>query len=51
MLLDLQQISQEAGKVVWCSHFFKNFPQFVLIHTVQGYSVVNEEVDVCLEFS
>ena len=35
-------ISQEAGKVVWYSHFFKNFPQFVVIHTVKGFSVVNE---------
>ena len=41
------QISQEAGKVVWYSHLFKNFPQFVLIHTVKGFSIVNEaEVDV-----
>ena len=27
------QISQEAGKVVWYSHLFQNFPQFVVIHT------------------
>ena len=33
------QISQEAGKVVWYSHLFKNFPQFVVIHTVKGFSV------------
>ena len=40
-------ISQEAGKVVWYSHLFKNFPQFVVIHTVKGFSIVNEaEVDV-----
>ena len=46
------QISQEAGKVVWYSHLFKSFPQFVLTHTVKGFSVVNEaEVDVFLEFS
>ena len=46
------QISQEAGKVVWCSHLFQNFPQFVVIHTVKGFSVVNEaEVDVFLKFS
>ena len=46
------QISQEAGKVVWYSHPFKNFPRFVVIHTVKGFSVVNEaEVDVFLEFS
>ena len=46
------QISQEAGKVVWYSHLLKNFPQFVVIHTVKGVSIVNEaEVDVFLEFS
>ena len=46
------QISQEAGKVVWYSHLLKNFPQFVVIHTVKGFSVVNEaEVDGFLEFS
>ena len=39
------QVSQEAGMVVWCSHLFKNFPQFV-IHTVKSFSIVNEaEVD------
>ena len=46
------QVSQEAGKVVWYSHLFKNFPQFVMIHTVKGFNIVNEaEVDVFLEFS
>ena len=41
------QISQEAGKVVWYSHLLKNFPQFTVIHTVKGFSVINEaEVDV-----
>ena len=46
------QISQEAGKVVWYSHRFKNFPQFVVIHTVKGFRLVNKaEVDVLLEFS
>ena len=41
------QISQEAGQVVWYSHLLKNFPQFVVIHTVKGFSVVNEaEADV-----
>ena len=48
-LLTCIQISQEAGQVVWYSHFFKNFPQFVMIHTVKGFSIVNEEVDVFLE--
>ena len=38
--------------MVWYSHLFKNFPQFVVIHTVKGFSTVNEaEVDVILEFS
>ena len=38
--------------MVWYSHIFKNFPQFVSIHTVKGFSTVNEgEVDVFLEFS
>ena len=46
------QVSQKAGKVVWYSHLFKNFPQFVVIHTVKGFRVVNEaEVDVFLELS
>ena len=46
------QISQEAGNVVWYSQLLKNFPQFVLIHTVKGFSLVNEtEVDVFQEFS
>jgi len=46
------QISLEAGKVVWYSHLFMNFPQFVVIHTVKGFDVVNEvEVDVFLELS
>ena len=46
------QVSQEAGKVVLYSHLFKNFPQFLVIPTVKGFSVVNEEeVDVFLEFS
>ena len=38
--------------MVWYSYLFKNFPQFVVIHTVKGFSVVNEaEVDVLLEYS
>ena len=44
------QISQEACKVVSYSHLLKNFPQFVVIHTVKGFGVVNKaEVDVFLE--
>ena len=38
--------------MVWYAHFFKNFPQFVVIHTVKSFSIVDEaEVDVFLEFS
>ena len=37
--------------MIWYSHFFQNFPQFVVIHTVKGFSVVNKaKVDVSLEF-
>ena len=44
------QISQEAGQVVWYSHLFKNLPQFVVMHTVKDFGIVNKaEVDVCLE--
>ena len=46
------QVYQVAGKVVWYSHLLKIFPQFVVIHTVKGFSVVyEEEVDVLLQFS
>ena len=38
--------------MVWYSHLFKNFPQFVVIHTVKGFGVISEaEVDVFLVFS
>ena len=37
--------------VVWYSHLFKNFPQFAVLYTVKGFSVVNEAEDVFLEFS
>ena len=44
------QTSQEAGKVVWYSHLLKNFSQFVVIHTVKGFGIVNKaEIDVFLE--
>ena len=46
------QISQEAGQVVWYFHFLKNFPQFVVIHTVTGFGIVDKaEVDVLIELS
>ena len=45
--LSCKQISQEVGKVVWYSHLLKNFPQFVVIHTVKVFGIVNKtEVDV-----
>ena len=45
------QIFQEAGKVLWYSHLFQNFSQFVVIHIVKGFSIVKEaELDVFLEF-
>ena len=44
------QIYQEAGQVVWYSHLFQNFPQFVVIHTVKGFGIVNK-ADVFLELS
>ena len=45
-------ISQEADQVVWYSHVFQNFPQFIVIHTVNGFGIVNKaEIDVFLELS
>ena len=44
------EVSQETGKAVWYSQLLRNLPQFVLIHTVEGLSIVNEaEVDVFLK--
>ena len=38
--------------MIWYSHLFKNFPPFVVIHTVKGFGIVNKaEVDVLLELS
>ena len=38
--------------VVWYSHLLKNFPQFIVIHIVKGFGIVNKaEIDVSLEFS
>ena len=52
VLLTCIQITQEAVKVVWYSHLFKNFLQFVVIHIVKGFSIVSEEeVYVLLEVS
>ena len=50
--LNCIHISQEAGKVMWYSHLFKKVPQFVVIHAVKGFDVVNKaELDVFLELS
>ena len=46
------QVSQEAGQVVWYSHLLQNFPQFIVIHTVKAFGIVNKaEIDVFLELS
>ena len=46
------QVSQEAGQVVWYSHLLQNFPQFIVIHTVEGFGTVNKaEIGVFLELS
>ena len=38
--------------MVWYSHLFQNFPQFIVIHTVKGFGIVNKaEIDVFLELS
>ena len=50
--LNCIQISQVTGQVVWYSHLFKNFPQFIVIHTVKGFGIVNKaEIDDFLELS
>ena len=46
------QISQEADQVVWYSQLLKTFPQFIVIHTVKGFGIVNKaEIDGFLELS
>ena len=46
------RISQEASQVVWYSHLFQNFPEFIVIHTVKGLGLVNKaEIYVFLELS
>ena len=43
-------ISQKAGTVVWYSHLFANFSQFIVIHTLKGFGIINKaEVNVFLE--
>ena len=51
-LLTCIQIPQEPGQVVWYSHLFQNFPQFIVIHIVKGFGIVNKaEIDAFLELS
>ena len=51
-LLTCIQVSQEADQEVWYSHLFQNFPQFIVIHRVKGFGIVNKaEIDVFLELS
>ena len=46
------QISQETDQVIWYSHLLKNFSQFIVIHTVIGFGIVNKaEIDVFLKLS
>ena len=42
LFLTYIQTFQKTGKVIWYSHFLKNFPQFVLVHTVKGFSIVSK---------
>ena len=50
--LTCRQVSQEAGQVVWYAHLLKNFPQFIVIHTVKGFGIVHKaEIGVFLEVS
>ena len=51
-MLTCIQVSEAAGQVVWYSHLFQNFPQFVVIHIAKGFGIVNKaEIDVSLELS
>ena len=44
------QVAQDECQVVWYSHLFQNFPQFIVIHTVKGFGIVNKaEIDVFTE--
>ena len=45
-------ISQEASQMVWYAHLFHNFPQFIVIHTVKDFGIVNKaEIYIFLELS
>ena len=49
-LLTCVQVSQEAGQVIWYSHLFQNFPQFIVIHTVKSFGVGSVKGCVALEW-
>ena len=44
-------VSEEAGQVVWYSHLFQNFPQFIGIHTVKGFGIVSSVQFSSVQFS
>ena len=49
---DWFQIGKGVRQVVWYSHLFQNFPQFIVIHTLKGFGIVKKaEIDVFLELS
>ena len=49
--LTCKQVSQETGKMVWYSHVSKSFSQFVMIHSLKGFSIVDEtETDAFLKY-
>ena len=51
-ILTCIEVPQEAGQVVWYSHLFQSFPQFLVIHRVKGFGIVNKaEIHVFLELS
>ena len=51
-LLICIQISKDLSQVVWYFHLLQNFPQFLVIHTLKGFGIVNKaEIDVFLELS
>ena len=46
------QVSQDTGRMDWYSHLYQHFPQFIMIHTVEGFGIVSKaEIDVFLELS
>ena len=52
LLPDLHTDFSRSSQVVWYSHLFKNFPEFVVVHTVKGFGIVNKaKVDIFLELS